>query len=88
MYYVTMTDTFMSDWGQAKNRTNKLVLVCETRAEACTVRDNAKARSDMESITIEQARPRYYEGLYKVSWHDKADYPCWYKEGYFSKAAR
>ncbi len=29
MYYVTATDKFMSGWGLAKGRTNKVVVICE-----------------------------------------------------------
>ena len=28
IYYVTMTDRFMTGWGEAKDKINKLVFVC------------------------------------------------------------
>ena len=34
MYYVTATDKFMSGWGLAENKTNKVVVVCENWQEA------------------------------------------------------
>ena len=34
MYYVTMTDRFMSDWGLSAGRTNKLVIECPTYTQA------------------------------------------------------
>ena len=37
MYYVTMIDNFMSGWGMAKGKTNRLVITCETMTEAMTV---------------------------------------------------
>jgi len=34
MLYVTMTDKFMSGWGMAEGKTNKLVLECKNLHEA------------------------------------------------------
>ena len=82
MYYVTMTDRFMSGWGRAKGTTNKLVIACETMDEALIVEQNAKARDEMKYINIVSKKP-YYGNRYHVSWHDKTDYPSWFKPGYF-----
>ena len=40
MYYVSMTDKFLSGWGMSKDKTNKLVLECDSQ-EKCSrqVRD-------------------------------------------------
>ena len=37
MYYVTMTDKFMSGWGRAEGKINKFVVECETREKAETI---------------------------------------------------
>ena len=37
-----MTDTFMSGWGCAKGRINKLVFKCETVEDAYTIKKNAE----------------------------------------------
>ena len=47
MFYVTMTDKFMSGWGMAQGKINKLVLECETYEDAETVYNNACNRSEM-----------------------------------------
>ena len=41
-YYVTMTDEFMSGWGNAARKTNKLVIECDSMCEAIVVEGNAK----------------------------------------------
>jgi len=46
MYYVTMTDKFMSGWGLAKGKINKLIFSCDTYEQAIIVRNNAQARTD------------------------------------------
>ncbi len=94
MYYVTMTDKFMSGWGQAKGLINKLVFECETYREACTVFRNAKAREDMKHVNMAGNRPSYYRstkgkdykvGKYYVQNKTKEDYSNWYVNGYSSK---
>ena len=77
-YYVTMTDKFMSDWGQACGKINKLVLACDTWEEAEIVSTNAEHRREMKYVNILTKRPSYSSGRYLVSWHDKSDYSSWY----------
>jgi hypothetical protein len=77
--YVTMTDRFMSGWGCAANKTNKLVIACDTMQEAETVARNAETRSEMRYINICMNRPRYDSKRYTVSEHDKTDYPGWFE---------
>lgn len=79
MFYVTMTDTFMSGWGCAKDKINKLVLECETREEAQIVADNARKRGEMKCVNICSKRPYYNPKRYHVSWHDKNEYKRWYE---------
>lgn len=87
MYYVTMTDKFMSGWGKAKGVTNKLVITCNTMDEALIVEQNAKNRSEMIYINIRTTKPYYNPSRHFVSWHgrDKGDYESWFKAGYFAK---
>ena len=47
-WYVTMTDSFMSGWGLAKNKTNKLVVECDSLQDAEVVCNNAKLREEMQ----------------------------------------
>ena len=85
-YWVTMTDRFMSGWGKADNRINKLVISCYSYDEALIVEANAKARSEMKHINICQKEPRYNDNKYLVSWHgrEQGDYESWFKVGHFS----
>ena len=87
MYYVTMTDKFMSGWGHAQKLTNKLIFECETYSEALIVEENARNRSDMNYINICARKPSYYRkndqqvGNYYVQVKTKEEYPTWYKAG-------
>jgi hypothetical protein len=85
MYYVTMTDKFMSGWGPARNKTNKLVIECHTYDEALIVEQNARARSEMTYVNIRSSKPYYNDRSYYVSRHGKGDYDSWFVPGYFEK---
>jgi len=88
MYYVTMTDKFMSGWGMSKNLINKLIFKCDTYEEALKVEKYAQGRSDQKHINICSNKPKYYRSTmgkdyeinnYYVQIKDKNDYPDWYK---------
>lgn len=66
-YYVTMTDKFMSGWGMAKGKTNKLIIECETLQQAETIQRNAEQRGEMRRVNIRSTKPRYGAGVYE-SW--------------------
>lgn len=59
MYYVTMTDNFLSGWGMAQNKKNKFIVECETYQQAETIERNAKKRNEMKYVNICSSRPRY-----------------------------
>jgi hypothetical protein len=80
-YYVSMTDRFMSGWGMAENKTNKLVLECDTYQEAEIVYNNAIKRPEMKYINICINKPYYNPSRYYVSEHNKTDYSTWFKKG-------
>ena len=82
-FYVTMTDTFMSGWGQAENKINKLVIGCKTRQEAKTVAQNARRRHDMKDINTVSIKPIYQKHTHLVSFKTKEDMPNWFVMGYF-----
>lgn len=80
MFYVTMTDTFMSGWGKAEGKKNKLVFECDTLKEAEIVKDNAENRDEMKYVNINDEKPNYYpKENYFVQIKTKDDYPAWYK---------
>jgi len=84
-YYVTMTDSFMSGWGMAKGKINKLIFECDNHQEAIIVANNAENRSDQKYINICMNKPYYNSDRYLVQYKTKKDMPNWYKEGYFQK---
>ena len=68
MYYVTATDKFMSGWGLAKGKTNKVVVVCENWQEAEEVEEALHRRSEMKYINVRSSKP-YYNNNYVISWY-------------------
>ena len=79
-YYVTMTDKFMSGWGHANGKINKLVIECETWDEALTVSINAGDRDEMKYINIVDTKPYYNKSRYHTSYHAKPEYQTWFKK--------
>jgi hypothetical protein len=78
-YYVVMNDDFMSGWGQAEGKINKLVILCESLEEAKIVMGNALARKEMKYVRVGTGNiPRYSKNRYHVSVHDKSDYGNWF----------
>jgi hypothetical protein len=84
-FYVTTTDSFMSNWGSAKNKTNKLIFGCDSLAQARIVADNAQSRSDQKRVNICANKPYYNKDRYYVQYKDETIYPSWYKKDYFKK---
>lgn len=80
-----MTDTFMSGWGKAAGKINKLVIECDTLEEAEIVAENARNRTDQKHINICSKKPSYGSRYY-VSWKDKSSYPKWFERGFFRSA--
>ena len=58
-YYVTMTDKFMSGWGMAANKTNKLIIECKTYKQAIAIEREAKDRDEMIYVNIRSSKPYY-----------------------------
>ena len=88
VYYVTMTDWFMSGWGDATGRINKLVFVCHSYEEAKIVEDNAQNRTDMKYINICATKPYYNKGRYYTQYKDDGDYNSWYIPNFFRDKRR
>jgi hypothetical protein len=51
--------------------------------EACIVKDNAHARTDMERVSIRHAKPVFDDRFNYVQTKTKEDHPSWYVDGYF-----
>ena len=58
-FYVTMTDKFMSGWGAADGKINKLIIECDTHEQVEQIRRAARQRSEMRYVNICARRPRY-----------------------------
>lgn len=96
-YYVTMTDKFMSGWGMANGKKNKIIFICDNYVDALTVAENAKNRTDQKHVNICLTKPKLYRSTfgkdytlesytkYYVQIKTKEDYPSWYEKSYFSK---
>jgi len=72
MYYVTMTDKFMSGWGCAKGKVNKLVIACDSYDQALQIERAAKCRSEMTRVNIRTSKP-YYGASVLTTWKTYAD---------------
>ena len=59
MWYVSMTDKFMSGWSCSEGKINKYVVECETLSEARTIERNAIKRSDMKYVNVCSRKPYY-----------------------------
>jgi hypothetical protein len=68
LIYVSMTDKFMSGWGEATNKTNKYIIICENLEQAKAIERNAKKRSEMKYINICFNKPKYNTKQYLCSW--------------------
>jgi hypothetical protein len=76
-FYVTMTDKFMSGWGAAAGRTNKLIIECETFDQAEQVERAGQRRPEMRYVNIRTTKPRYGARVIE-SWKTWADLgPIW-----------
>jgi len=84
-YYVSMTDTFMSGWGEARNKISKLIFLCDTLEEAQIVKDNAEQRSDQKYVNIHTEKPYYNKDRYHTQIKTKGDYNSWYVKNLFRK---
>lgn len=67
MFFVTMTDKFLSGWGGASGRIAKFVIVCETIEQAETIERNARKRSEMKNVSICTKRPNYSAKRYQTT---------------------
>jgi hypothetical protein len=83
MYYVTMTDKFMSNWGVADGKINKLVIECRDFADAEIVEQNAKNRAEMRFVSIKKDKPYYTKKRFVTSFHPLGEYNRWHEAGAF-----
>lgn len=63
-FYVLATDSFMSGWGLAENKSNVLVIPCDDLRTAEEVEQVLKARDEMKRVRVTANRPRL-----RPEWH-------------------
>ena len=85
MYYVKMTDSFLSGWGPARSKKAVFIYECETIQEAEIVAENAMHRSDQKDVRICKYKPRLSSYSNLVQWRTKEEDPEFYIKGYFNK---
>ena len=68
-YYVTATDSFMSGWGLAEGKINKVVIGCDNRSEVAEVKNALRGRSDMKYVNDTTNPSRYSSSRYLISWY-------------------
>lgn len=62
VFYVAMTDRFMSGWGMAKGKRNTFVVECDTHEQATAVFKAAGDRSEMSRVRMVRTLPRSTSG--------------------------
>jgi len=67
VFYVTMTDKYLSGWGMSENKTNKLIIECETIEQAEQIALVARYRDEMTYVNIRTTKP-YYGSNIVESW--------------------
>ncbi len=67
VFYVTMTDKYLSGWGMSENKTNKLIIECETIEQAEQIALVARYRDEMTYVNIRTSKP-YYRANIVESW--------------------
>ena len=77
MFYVTMTDKFMSGWGMSQGKTNKMIVQCSTVEQAEQVERAASRRPEMRYVNIRTTKPRYGDNVLESwkTWDDLG--PVW-----------
>jgi hypothetical protein len=71
-YYVCMTDRFMSGWGPAEGKDNKLVIGTDDYNVAMRILENARRRDGMKYVNLNTTRPHYSDHAH-VSYHEPSD---------------
>lgn len=81
--YISMIDKFMSGWGYAEGKLNRLVFECDTHEESMIVLNNALSRSDMRNVNYHTEKPYFNNKTNFVQYKNKDMYPNWYVKNYF-----
>lgn len=69
-WFVTMTDKFMSGWGCADGKIAKRIIICQTHADAETLRDRiaGNKRTQMTRVNVTPRLPYYTPSRYTTTY--------------------
>jgi hypothetical protein len=88
---VLMRDTFLSDWGEAKDKDCIYIYACDTYADAEIVAANARDRDDQDRISIQPGNyfeSREMRSAFPDDWHvmlgTQENSARWYEPDAFS----
>lgn len=85
-FYVTYIDSFMSGWGEAKGKDNRVILPCASEEEARIVLNNVQNRTDGKSAEMRTDLPSP-NGREVWSLLTKHKSPRFYQPGAFASDA-
>lgn len=71
--YVTATDKFMSGWGMAQDKINKVVIECDNYQEAHRIHGKLARREEMIYVNIASNKPYYNKDRYLTTFVTKDD---------------
>lgn len=81
-YYITCIDTFMSGWGRAEGKSNKIIFVCKNKDQAYAVESNCEYRDEIKYVRWIEHKPAISPNQYTQLITDEI-YQNWYKQKYF-----
>lgn len=76
MWFVTMTDKFLSGWGCAQDKIAKRVIICQNHRQAEELRDRIIVRQpkcEMTHVNTTPRLPYYAPSRYYTSWELYSD---------------
>jgi hypothetical protein len=76
--FVSGSDSTMSYWGRSKGKCNRVVCVCEGRAEADYVEQKFRGMKVLKRIEMSERCPRLSPERYLVSWYTRENAPAWF----------
>lgn len=87
MKYVSVTDKFMSGWGNAEGKTFKYIFVCDDKTQADNVANNLKSMKNHTDVIILGVKPRYDDRKFyiKTVIGSGDGFNKYYIKGYFQR---
>lgn len=87
-FYVTLTDKFLSGWGKAEGKKNRLIIPTRSLREAELVKQEANTRNDFTNIEVKERIPNYDHRKNFVQVKTREDMPKLFKKVYFDETGK